>query len=249
MHQAELQLQNLQADLERLETLKRAGSVPLQQYDQVRTQYDVATANIGFLKDNTQLLSPFTGMITGKYYEDGEMFSGAPNTAVGKAAIVTIAAIDTMKARVAVSEMYYPYISTKTKLHLTADVYGDKSFSGQVLRVFPSIDPNSRTFIAEVKVPNQDKLLRPGMSARVYITLDQIKALMIPASAILKLRGSNERYIFLEKDGAAKRVTVKLGERYNDMVEILSQEVAPGDRLIVAGQNRLLDGDRVSVQN
>src|SRR6056297_1539418 len=54
LHQAEVQLQNLEADFRRLDTLKKYGSVAQQQYDQVKTQYEVAKSNVEFLRENTQ---------------------------------------------------------------------------------------------------------------------------------------------------------------------------------------------------
>ena len=60
--------------------------------------YDIAKSNAEFLEENTLLRAPFDGTITGKYYEDGEFYSGAPNTAAGKAAIISIMQIDPLKA-------------------------------------------------------------------------------------------------------------------------------------------------------
>jgi len=249
LRQAMIQLKNLETELQRLDTLRKAGSISEQQYDQVKTQYDVARENVDFLEDNTELIAPFHGVVTGKYFENSEMYSGTPNTQAGKAAIVTLAQVNPMKANVAVSESYLPFISSNTPVTLTTEVYGNEVFKGNLLRIHPSIDQATRTFITEIQIPNPDNKLRSGMSAEAFINLKEIKALMIPASAILKLQGSNERYVFINEDGLAKRVSVKQGQRYNEMVEVISDDISEGDQLIIAGQGRLLDGDPVKVVN
>jgi hypothetical protein len=64
-------------DLSRLDTLLKAGSAKQQAYDQMKTQYDVLKTNVEFMEQNTLMNAPFTGVITGKYFENGEMY---PNT-------------------------------------------------------------------------------------------------------------------------------------------------------------------------
>ena len=85
------------------------------------------------------------------------------------------------------------------------------------------------------------------MYCRVVLELGKVKALVVPALAVLKMQGSNERYIFLEKDGTAKRIIVTLGKRFDDLVEVESSELHEGDHLIIYGQARLLDGMRVQI--
>ena len=80
----------------------------------------------------------------------------------------------------------------------------------------------------------------------MYGTIDffigNTETMVVPAIAVLKLQGSNDRYVFLNKDGKAKRVAVKLGRRFEDQVELISDEIREGDELIVVGQGRLVDG-------
>ncbi|MBW6537749.1 MAG: efflux RND transporter periplasmic adaptor subunit, partial [Mariniphaga sp.] len=110
LHQAEIQLKNLEVDFRRLDTLAKYGSVPQQQYDQLKTQYEVAQSNVEFLRENTQLLAPFNGVISGRYFEPGEMYSGAPNTQAGKAAVLSLIQIDRLKVIVPLSEKYFPLV-------------------------------------------------------------------------------------------------------------------------------------------
>jgi multidrug efflux pump subunit AcrA (membrane-fusion protein) len=72
--------------------------------------------------------------------------------------------------------------------------------------------------------------------------------MLLPSIAILKMQGSNERYLFVEKDGVAHRVGVTLGSRYDDLVEVNSEGLKEGDRIIISGQGRLLDGVKVKIE-
>ena len=246
-HQAVIQLKTIETDFLRLDTLNKVGGISKQQYDQIKAQYDIARSNVEFLRENTILKAPFNGIISGKYYENGEMFSGAPNTSVGKAAILSIVQIDPLKAIVNISEKYYPLIHTEMDAMVTCDIYQGEIFPGRVLRVYPTIDPATRSFTIEVKINNREDQLRPGMFCRVSISMGEEMALVVPSLAVLKLQGSNERFIFLEENGKARRLTVIIGKRYDDMVEIISDELKEGNKLIISGQAKLTDGVAVTV--
>jgi RND family efflux transporter MFP subunit len=247
LHQAEVQLQNLKADFNRLDTLKQYGSVAQQQYDQVKTQYEVAKSNVEFLRENTQLLAPFNGVVSGRYFEPGEMYSGAPNTLAGKAAVLSIVQIDRLKGIVPVSEKHFPKIEKGMETKIKVDIYPGKDFTGRVERVHPTIDPANRTFNVEMVINNREGLLRPGMFARAAFNLDEEEVILLPNIAVLKLQGSNERYLFKVENGVARRVSVTIGERYDDNIEVFSDDLEPGDNIIVSGQARLVDGAPVQV--
>lgn len=248
LHQAEIQLKNLEIDFKRFDTLQKVGSVPQQQYDQMQSQLEIARSNVSFLKDNTQLRAPFSGVISGKYFEAGEMYSGAPQPQIGKAAIVSLVQIDKLKAIVPVSEVYFPMIKKGMETSVKSDLYPDKEIKGKIYNIYPTIDAASRTFNVEIQIDNRDGLLRPGMFNRITIDFDQVEAMLLPSIAILKMQGSNDRYLFVEKDGVAHRVGVTLGSRYDDLVEVVSDELKEGDKVIISGQGRLLDGVKVQVE-
>jgi multidrug efflux pump subunit AcrA (membrane-fusion protein) len=81
----------------------------------------------------------------------------------------------------------------------------------------------------------------------VSLTLGEVDALVVPSVAVLKLQGSNDRYLFIDENGKAKRISVKIGRRFDDKVEVISGELKEGDKLIVVGQSKLLDGDPVEI--
>lgn len=249
MRQTEIQLRSMSVDLERMSTLLETGSTTQAAYDQLKTTYDVTEASLKFMRENTLMYAPFNGIVTGKYYEDGEMFSGAPNTQAGKAAVVTIMQVDPLKAILNVSEQYYPMIKNGMKASVRADVFENSEFTGTVTLVYPTISPATRSFLVEIKVPNGDNRLKPGMFARVSMLIGEGEAFIVPANTVLQQEGTNIRYIFLEENGIAKRYNITIGKRFDEKVEISSEIITTGARLIVDGQTKLANDDRVKVVN
>jgi len=247
--QARTQLANARYNYRSIDTLYQLGSISEQQYEQAKTQYEVAKSNAEFLEDNTTLESPINGIVTGKYYENGEMYSGAPNTPAGKAAVVSLMQINPLKAVVNVSQTYFPQIKEGMEAEITTDIYPDKIFDGNIYKVYPTIDKSTRTFQIEVLVKNNKELLRPGMFAKIEIELQEDEALLVPAISVLKQEGTNNRYIFLNNNGTAKKVAVQIGKRYDEKIEINASELQVGDQLVVEGQANLMDGTKLNVEN
>jgi membrane fusion protein (multidrug efflux system) len=247
LYQLELQLSNLQKDLDRIDTLLRSGSAKQQQYDQMKTQYDVLKTNVDFMKENTLMKSPFYGVVTGKYFENGEMYSGAPTTLSGRSSVVTVMQVNPLKVNVNISEQYYPLIRTGMKAEITADVYKDEKFSGTVYRIAPTINSGSRSFITELELPNNNDKLKPGMFVRVAMDLGEVETFVVPANTILVQEGTNLRYLFLMKNNLAERIEVQLGKRFDDKIEIISESIKEGDMLVTEGQARLINGDKTEL--
>lgn len=247
LHQAEVQLKNLETDYNRAEMLNKTASISKQAYDAAVTQYEVARSNVAFLKENTKLLAPFNGIVTGKFYENGEMYSASPVGGATKASIISIEKIDPLKAFVNVTEQYFPVIKPGINIELKSSIYPDRTFPGKVSIVYPTIDKTSRTFTVEVKIPNNDQTLRPGMFGTINFFIGETNTLVVPALSVLKLQGANNRYVYLNDNGKAKRVDVKIGRRFEDQLEIISNDVHEGDELVIVGQARLADQVPITV--
>jgi membrane fusion protein, multidrug efflux system len=246
LNSANEQLQNARTNYERMDTLRKLNSISEQQYDAAKTQYEVLKTNTDFLNRNTTLLSPINGIVTGKYFESGELYSGAPNTAAGKAAIVTLMQINPLKVMINVSEKYYPLIQKGMKATIGVDIFKGKQFDGEISLIYPTINTESRTVPVELVIGNSDEVLRPGMFARVSLNFGVSNVLVVPAIAVIKQEGTNDRFIFLAKDGqVARKVLVEIGDRFDDKLEIISKEIKEGDNIIIAGQEKLLDGSRI----
>ena len=248
LFQQKVQLASLATDLARLDTLLMTGSITQQQYDQMKVQYDVAKSSVEYMEGNTLMVAPFNGTITGRYYENGELYSGAPSAAsAGKAAIVTLMQLDQVKVQVSLSEQYLPLVKVGMVAEVTSDVYDGQVFEGKVSRVYPTVDATTHTFMVEFQVSNREGLLRPGMFVRLSIDLGTEDVFVLPSNVILLQSGTNTRYVFVEENGVVRRVNVTLGNRYDEMIEVISSELSEGDRIVSEGQSKLITGDRVNV--
>ena len=247
LEQTRLQYQMLKTDLDRLDTLLQYGSATQQSYDQMESQVESTYLILKNLEENTLLRAPYAGIITGKYYSDGELFSPTPNTPVGKAALVSLMQIDPLKVMVNLSEKYLPLVGVGMEAEIRTDVYPNEIFSGKVFRIHPTVSQATRTFILEIKVPNKGEKIRPGMFARVSLKLGTKNALLVPAIAVLQQAGTNERFVMIHNNGTAKKVVVRILNRQDDQLEIASSLLSGGEELIIAGQTDLEDGDLVNV--
>jgi len=238
LESAHINLLNLETNFKRLETLRKTNTVAAQQYDEVKTAYEAAKVSYQFLLDNTDLKAPFSGVITGKYFEDQDNFSGAPNTQAGKAAIVTIEQINRLKALIGISASYFPQIEEGMKVDITCDVYPGETFKGKIYRKYPTIDGATKTFTVEILIYNNDLKLRPGMFAKARLNLGKGEAIMVPTIALVKQTGTDDMYLFINKNNVAIKQPVKTGRVIDDKTEIING-INDGDEIIVTGQNKL----------
>ncbi len=234
-----ISLANLETEKNRVEMLLKTGSATQQQYDQITTQYNSTKEQLEFLEQNTYVKAPFAGVISAKTYEDGELYGGQP--------ILVLTQIDKLKALVAIPETYFPLFKTGMKLTLTSGIYPDQTFPATVEIVYPTIDPASHTFQCKIVIPNSRNLLRPGMYVTTTIGLGKAKAIVAPYQAVEKLVGANDRYVFINENGRAKRVAVELGQRFDQEIELISPEIVPGVEMVVVGQHKLVDGVKLNV--
>ena len=234
-----ISLSNLEVEKNRIEQLLKSGSATQQQYDQITTQYNSTKEQLDFLQTNTYVKAPFSGVISAKNYEDGELYSGQP--------ILVLTQIDKLKALVAVPETYFPMFKPGMKLSLTSEIYPDKTFPATVEVVYPTIDASSHTFQVKIVIPNSKELLRPGMYVTTTIGMGKANAIVAPYQAVEKLVGANDRYVFINENGRAKRVSVELGQRFDQNIEIIAPEIVDGVEMVVVGQHKLVDGVKINV--
>ena len=223
----------------RVEMLLKTGSATQQQYDQLESQYNSTKEQLDFLQTNTYVKAPFAGVIAAKIYEDGELYAGQP--------ILVLTQIDKLKALVAIPETYFPLFKAGMKLTLTSEIYPDQVFPATVEVVYPTIDATSHTFQVKIVIPNGKNLLRPGMYVTTTIGLGKAKAIVAPYQSVEKLVGANDRYVFINENGYAKRVAVELGQRFDQNIEIIAPEIVDGVEMVTVGQHKLVDGVKLNV--
>jgi RND family efflux transporter MFP subunit len=235
-----IQLANLEIELARLEALLKTGSVSQQTYDQTKVGYDQLKQNLAFLEQNTYVKAPFDGVIAAKTYEDGELYGGQP--------IVVLTQVKKLKALIAVPEKYYPLIKEGMKLTVKSEVYPEETFPATIEVVYPTIDAASHTFQCKIVIPNASEKLRAGMYVTTTLGLGKENTIVVPYQSVEKLIGSNERFVFINENGYAKRVSVKLGQRFDEQIEIIAPEIHAGVEYIYKGQSKLVDGVKIEVK-
>ncbi len=236
--QQETQVATLKRDYERYLGLYEVGGISKQQIDQLKAQLDVAETALANLGENTLLKSPINGVVTARNYDQGDLAAGLP--------ILTIATINPVKVIINVSEGFYTQVVKGMEAKINVDALGDEEFMGKVSLIHPTFDPVSHTFPVEIQLPNSDLRVRPGMFARVTMNFGVNERPLVPDMAVMKQIGSDDRYVFVEKDGKAIYTLVELGTRINDKYEIISG-LEVGDRVIVQGNAGLIDGAEVEV--
>ena len=231
---------NLQIEMNRVRMLLESEAISQQTYDQTKLSFDQTAESLRFLEENTFVLAQYDGVISTKSYEDGELYAGAQP-------ILRLTQINELKAYVNVPETYFPLVKKGMKVNVYSDIYHDKVFPATIEIVYPTIDPASHTFTLKLRIPNSSELIRPGMYVSTVLDLGRTEALVVPYQAVLRLIGSNNRYVFVDEGGVAKRVFVEIGERHDQTIEISSDSLKVGDPIVTTGQAKLVDGVRLNV--
>lgn len=235
-----VQLKTVEDDYNRLLPVYEAGGISAQQIEQAKAQMDVQREVVANLKKNIEVRSPISGVVTARNYESGDLFAQQP--------ILHIMQIDPLKVIANISEQYFSNVKVGMPVKLTVDIFPDEEFTGTVSLIYPALDPTTRTFKVEVKVPNAKRTLRPGMYARTTFDMGSKEGVMVPDVAVQKQVGSAERYLYvIEGDSVAERRSIKVGRQVGDRVDILSG-VEPGEQVAVTALSKLFDGAAVDVK-
>ena len=238
--QAQLQLQNQEVELQRLKSLYEEGGLSQSDYDAIQVQYNVLKTQVENLVENTTLRSPINGVVTARNYDVGDMYAMSMP-------IFTVEQIVPVKLLIGVSETDYSKVKKGDSVTVTADAIPDKTFYGKVNRIYPTVDPATRTFTVEVKIDNSYKTLRPGMFARATVNFGSNNNVVIPDVAVVKQQGSGERFVYvLNEDNTVTYKNVVLGRRMGAEYEVL-EGLQDGDKIVIGGQIRLKDGVKVIV--
>ncbi|MDR1357542.1 MAG: efflux RND transporter periplasmic adaptor subunit [Tannerellaceae bacterium] len=242
LKQTEMQIDNQETEFNRIDELYKVGGVSKSVWDAQKTALSVAKETYRNLQENNQLLSPISGLVTARNYDNGDMYGGA-------SPVYVVEQIRPVKLMVNVSESYFTKVKKGMDVSVSLDVYGDEVFQGKVNLIHPTIDPATRTFPVELRIANNDERVRPGMFARVIMNFGALRHVVASDLSIVKQAGSGDRYIYVYKNNATVSYQkVSLGRRLGDRYEVLSG-IEDGDRIVVTGQSRLTNGQEVEVVN
>ena len=241
LEQASLKLKNAEDEFERIKGLYEEGGVSQSDFESMQLSYKVSKTSYDNIYENTILKSPVSGVVSARNYDQGDMYAMAQP-------IFTVQQITPVKILVPVSESDYTRVKKGDKVDLTADALPGKQFVGSVVRLYPTMDPTTHTFNVEVQVRNENRLLRPGMYARVKVNFGDTFNVVVPDEAVVKLQGSGIRSVYvLKEDGAVDLQTVTLGRHYDGKYEILTG-LEGGESVVVKGQSALKAGVKVEVK-
>lgn len=240
LKQAKAQLDNLKTSFHRIDELYKAGGASKSDWDALKTQVDVAQTTYDNLLENTQLISPISGVVTQRNYDSGDLFGGLP--------VVQVQQITPVKMNINISETLFKSVKVGTPVSVKVDAYGDEEFKGRVSLIYPTMDGATHTFPVEVQLSNGDGRVRPGMYARVTINFGTQTHVVVPDEAIFRQQGSGNRYVYVYKDGKVKFNQVVVGRHLDNAYELLSGDVHDGDMVATTGLSRLKDGLEVNVE-
>ena len=258
---AESQNALAQTTAQRYESLLATGDVSRTVADQARTTAEtslqsVNTARASLAEARAQLAlaekavsdvvvaAPFAGFISERKVSLGEYVQ--PSTAV-----VTLLKIDPLRLQLTLPGVQAGKIAVGQKVTATVDAFPGRTFSGTVTAVNPAISAESRSFVAEARVPNPDAVLKPGMFA--VATIDQgrtERALLVPRRAVIEDVNTNSYRVYVvDGDNRARLRVVQLAARQQGDTTRILTGIKEGERVATSNLAELYDGLQVTIED
>ena len=233
--QAKVAYNNAKTSFERIENLYGNGGISQQNYDNARTQYEVAKANFEAVSQMVKVLAPMSGYVTKINVVESE------NVKVDDE-LVTVSRTNKLKAKVWISEKEISKVETGLPAIAT---WNEQVMQGKVVQVDMAINQNSQAFGAVLEFENNGNGLHCGVTAKIDIVTSQNPdAIVVNTKDILT--GSEGDFFFVNVNGHAEKRAVMQGERQNLEVEII-EGLNPGDQLVVQGQLLLDEASKLNI--
>ena len=241
LDQAQAVYEQTQKERERLKKLLEQNAVTQQEFDMVQSRFLVAEGAVTeaqTLRSYTQITAPFAGIITAKLADVGDL------AAPGKP-LLELEDPNALRFEADVPEALLPQIQLRSPLAVQVPSAG-VSVAGIVREIAPAIDPLSRTFRVKLDLPIAGAL-RSGQFGRVAVPVANVKAIRVPASAVI-VRGQMEIafVVTTPPEPRALMRLVKTGKHLGAEIEVVSG-LREGERIVVEGGDSLLDGQPVEV--
>ncbi len=249
----EVELADAEREKKRVIALYEGGSATEQSRDKALTAAELAAASLSLAKANLELaqinlresriVSPVDGIVTAKHIDEGNLIRSGDK-------IVTIADMRTVKVIVAATEKYGAQITVGMPAKIKVDAFAERTFDASVHSIHPALDAQTHTVQVEIRLNNDELLLKPGMFARVtLITKRKDNVVVIPRDVVLGGK-IDEHYVYVVEQASAGKIArkciVEIGIQQADRYEITSGLKA-GETLVVNGMNYLADGMNVEV--
>jgi RND family efflux transporter MFP subunit len=141
----------------------------------------------------------------------------------------------------------FPWVKVGQTAEVFVEAYGDRKFQGKLWRISPTIDQNKRTFVVEALIQNSAGELKPGSYAKARIqTAKSEEIRLVPVRAVNYVLGTNKIYV-VDAGGRIQARDVKVGDRFDQDVEILEGGVKDGERVATTQLSQLDTGMEVKV--
>ncbi len=234
-------LKRLEQDLARQREMRERDMISAEVFERLqfeveaqRAEHELARLELSY----SDISAPISGVVSERMVRVGNMVNTADP-------VFEITALDPLQAVLDVPERELSRLAAGQTALLQADALPGESFTGQVVRIAPVIDPESGTFRVTVELGGAEGRLRPGMFGRFSIVYDQRDdVVLVPAAAVLSEDGRSS--VFVVSDGRAERRAVVPGYRDNGHYEII-EGLQAGEQIVVTGQASLRSGAEVLV--
>ena len=221
--------------LDRLVSLQKRGFTTNAAVDEQLALRDSARAAANAIRSRISdriIRAPFDGVLSLRTISPGTVVtSGSP--------IATISDISSIKLDFTIPEALLTSIAKGQVIEARAAAYPDQIFFGTIDNIDPLVDPLSRSITVRAKLPNNSRLLRPGMLLTVRIVSETRTGLAIPETALIT-QGDQNFVFVVDKENIARRTTIKVGLRSNGMIEVLDG-VTRGTRIVADGTVKVRD--------
>jgi len=225
-----------------------ALDVAIKQAQAAKDQARAAQVNLDF----TVIRAPFSGVVTAKDAEVGEIVS--PYTAGGggiAGGLATIVDMNSLEVDVDVNEAYISRVKPGMPVEAILDAYPDWKIPAHVIAIIPSADKSKATVKVRIALDRKDPRIIPQMGVRVSFLEKKdanrkpLPGVLVPKSAVVKRDGKD--VVFVVKDGRAERTPVTTGGDFSDMKQV-TQGLNPGAEVVTAPSADLKDGEKVQVK-
>ena len=196
---------------------------------------NLALANARFAK--TKVIAPFDGIIGARRVSIGAFLRSGQ-------AITDLANIDAIRVNFSAPERYISLLRKGAAVTVSTTAYPGYELKGTIIVIEPILDSATRSARIIARVENPGRKFRAGMSANVSVILsERSQALTIPNESVFA--SGNETFVFVvQPDSIVARVSIKLGTRSAEVVEVL-QGLEPGMKVVRAGHQKLFEGAKV----
>jgi RND family efflux transporter MFP subunit len=205
------------------------------------------------LQSFERIEAPFDGVVTARNLDVGQLITASGSTTTPGAGIVSsskeifdISAIGTLRVFINVPQVYAPDARKGVVATLTLPQFPGRTFQGTLVRTSDSVDPATRTLLAEVDVDNRLGELLPGSYTEVHLNVSsEAPALVVPVSAVI-LEPDGLHLATVDGNNHAHILRVTPGRDFGSTMEILNG-LQPNQPVIANPPDSLTDGEEVRV--